>query len=107
MMPIRLDRENELSVHQQLRQQIIFAIATGEYPVGHALPSVRTLAIRHKINRNTVSRVYAEMVEQRWLVRQKGRRLLVLHPKGPLPDPAGEDIDTLLVRALLAARAQG
>ena len=105
-MPIRIDRNCETSVHDQLRQQIIFGIATGEFPVGHVMPSLNELARRHQINRNTVGRVYSEMVEQRWLVRKAGSRMVVVHPKGSLPDPTCENIDTLIVRLLRAAPAQ-
>ncbi|HZD30497.1 MAG TPA: hypothetical protein VE779_02445 [Candidatus Angelobacter sp.] len=105
-MPIRIDRTSEIPVHDQLRQQIIFGIATGEFPIGHVMRSLNELARDLHVNRNTVGRVYSEMAKQRWLVQQKGRRMVVVHPKGSLPDPKGEDIETLIVRLSRAARAQ-
>jgi hypothetical protein len=55
----------------------------------------------------TVGTAYSELAETRWLVRQKGRRFVVIHPGGPLPEPKTEDIETLIVRLLMAAQAQG
>jgi len=105
-MPIRIDKSAEVSVHEQIRQQVIFGIATGEYPPGYVMPSRSQLANQHKISANTVGAAYTELAKKRWLVRQQGARFVVVHPKGPLPDPKTEDIDTLLVRVFMAARAQ-
>ena len=106
-MPIRIDKTAEVPVHEQIRQQVIFGIATGEFPPGYVMPSRTQLARQLGINPNTAGAAYAALAEARWLVRQKGSRFVVVHPKGPLPDPKTEDIDTLLVRVLAAARAQG
>lgn len=106
VMKFTIDRESELSLHQQLRQQIIFWISTGEIPIGQVMPSVRELERRNKISRNTISQVYAEMVEQRWMVRQRGR-LVVVHPRGTPPAGPGEDVDMLIERLLIAAQAEG
>ena len=57
-MEIRIDKKSEISVRQQLAEQIIFSIATEKLKAGQALPSVRELARRLKIHDNTVSRAY-------------------------------------------------
>jgi DNA-binding transcriptional regulator YhcF (GntR family) len=106
-MPIRIDKKNEVSVHEQIRQQVIFGIATGEYPPGYEMPSRKVLARQLGINPNTVGAAYTELAKKRWLVQQKGTKFVVVHPKGPLPDPKTENIDTLIVRTLMAARAHG
>ena len=54
-MEIRIDKKSEIPVRQQLAEQIIFAIATGELMPGQALPSVRALARQLKIHHNTLS----------------------------------------------------
>ena len=106
-MPIRIDKKNEGSVHEQIRQQVIFGIATGEYQTGHEMPSRNVLARQLGINPNTVGAAYTELAKKRWFAQQKGTKFVVVHPKGPLPDPKTENIDTLIVRILMAARAQG
>lgn len=105
-MKIAIDKESEVPVHQQLRQQIIFRISTGEISIGEVMPSVRDLERRSKIHRNTISQVYAELVEQRWLVRQQGRRLMVVHPKGTAPAVLGGDVETQIEHLLIAAKAE-
>jgi DNA-binding transcriptional regulator YhcF (GntR family) len=106
-MPIRIDKHSEVPVHEQIRQQVIFGIATGEYPPGYEMPSRTELANKHKVHPNTVGMAYTALAEARWLVRKKGSKFVVIHPGGLLPDPKTEDIDTLIVRAWMAARAQG
>jgi GntR family transcriptional regulator len=106
-MPIRIHKHSEVPVHEQIRQQVIFGIATGEYPPGYEMPSRTELANKHKIHPNTVGTAYAELAEKRWLSWKQGSKFVVIHPGPSLPDPKTEDIDTLIVRALMAARAQG
>jgi DNA-binding transcriptional regulator YhcF (GntR family) len=106
-MPIRINKGGEIPVHEQIRQQVIFGIATGEYPLGYKMPSRPQLARKLLIAPNTVGAAYAELAEQRWLVRLRGRKYEVMYPKTALPDPATEDIETLMLRLLRAARAQG
>lgn len=106
-MPLRIAKDSELSVHQQLRQQIIFQISTGELPIGHVMRSLRQLERDLKISRNTVDRVYDELVAQRWLYKQKNRRLVVAYPRLPSPVRAGDTVESLIDRLLLAAQAQG
>ncbi len=52
---IRIARESDVTIHDQLVAEITFLIATGEWKPGEALPSVRDLARRLKIHHNTVS----------------------------------------------------
>ncbi len=105
-MTFSIDRTSELSVHQQLRQQIIFRISTGEIPIGQMMPSVRVLERQNKISRNTVGKVYAELVEQRWLTRQ-GSRLVAVRPRTISAVTYGGDVGTIIERLLTAARLEG
>ena len=57
-MKIRISKESEVSIRQQLTGQISFLIVTGKLKPGEALPSVRELATRLKIHHNTVSQAY-------------------------------------------------
>jgi len=52
-MHICIDKKSEVPVRQQLADQIIFSIATEKLKPGEALPSVRELARRLKLHRNT------------------------------------------------------
>jgi GntR family transcriptional regulator len=76
-MQISLSKSSEVSLKQQLAEQIVFLITTGELRVGEQLPSVRALARRAKVHHNTVSEAYQELVRRKWLTRRKGSRLVV------------------------------
>jgi DNA-binding transcriptional regulator YhcF (GntR family) len=106
-MRLHVAKDSPLSVHQQLRQQIIFFITTGELPIGSGMPSLGQLARALKLHRNTIDRLYDELVAQRWLCRQKGGRPpIVAYPKPPQTEVPGESIETLIDRLVIAARAK-
>ena len=62
-MQIRLDRSLPISLSEQIKGQIIYAISTGLLPVGSRLPSIRELAATLQVAPMTVSRVYRELVQ--------------------------------------------
>lgn len=104
-MNIRISKNSEVPVHEQLFNQIIVLIATGELKPGDAMPSVRTLARLQKIHRNTVSRVYQELVDERFLIRQSGKLMQV----APLEElvPPTQDLDGLINLTIRVARESG
>jgi DNA-binding transcriptional regulator YhcF (GntR family) len=77
-MRIHINKQSEVPVREQLREQIIFLMGTGKLSIGDNLPSVRELASRLKIHHNTVSHVYADLVREGWLVMRRGSRLVAV-----------------------------
>ncbi|MCC8018113.1 MAG: GntR family transcriptional regulator [Clostridiales bacterium] len=71
-MQIEIDFESEEALYIQLRNQIIYGIATRQYREGDSLPSVRQLAETIGINMHTVNKAYA-VLRQEGLLRL-GRR---------------------------------
>jgi len=67
---MKFDPESDRPSHQQLREQIISRITTGELQVGDVLSSVRTVARQLGIAVNTVSSVYRELVVEGWLAKR-------------------------------------
>lgn len=55
-----LFNENE-PIYIQVYNHILIQIATGKYPVGEKIPSVRELSINLKINPNTISKALKEL----------------------------------------------
>jgi DNA-binding transcriptional regulator YhcF (GntR family) len=107
-MRLHVARDSTLPVHQQLRQQIIFFITTGELPIGTDMPSLRQLERDLKLHRNTIDRLYDELVAQRWLCREKdGRPPIVAYPRLPQSEAPRESIETLIDRLVMAAHANG
>jgi GntR family transcriptional regulator len=56
-------------IGRQIVDAVRRQIATGELPVGAALPSVRGLAQQLSVNPNTVAKAYAELTAEGWLLR--------------------------------------
>jgi GntR family transcriptional regulator len=106
-MQIRINRESEVSLRQQLAEQIILLIATEKLKPAEPLPSVRELARRLKIHHNTVSEAYQDLVRRNWLIRRRGSHLVVrATPSLPQPE-RDQDLDDLFNRVIELARERG
>lgn len=76
-MYIEMDFNSEEALYIQLRNQIIYGIATREYKEGDALPSVRQLAETIGINMHTVNKAYT-VLKQEGFVKVDRRRGAVI-----------------------------
>ncbi len=63
-MHIFLRRKGPLGMKDQIKRQIRIMAETGELAVGQLLPSAKDMAKNIKVNRNTVSAAYREMVAE-------------------------------------------
>jgi GntR family transcriptional regulator len=106
-MDIRLNRESDIPLRQQLAEQIIFLISMGKLRPGQHLPSVRELARRMKIHYNTVSEAYQDLVRRTWVARQRGRRLVVGSPEILPQSTACNGLDDLINDAIRRALTEG
>ncbi len=77
MMYIQIDFESDEALYLQLRNQIIYGIATRQFHEGDALPSVRQLAESIGINMHTVNKAYAALRAE-GLLRMDRRRGAVI-----------------------------
>jgi GntR family transcriptional regulator len=55
--------DSDIPASTQLYNQILFAIASRQFPPGHRLPSTRQLAMLTGLHRNTISKVYRQLEE--------------------------------------------
>ena len=106
-MDILIDKRSEVSVRQQLAEQIIFLIATEKVKPGQALPSVRELARRLKIHHNTVSEAYKDLARRTWVVRRKGSRVVVRSGGERAELTKEQNVDDLLNATIRVARERG
>src|SRR5947209_3035428 len=94
------------SVAAVLRQYLDDQLATGSYPVGSLLPSVRALAKRVGVNRNTVSKVYQELARDGVVQGKRGVGIIVAaataRVRWPL-DRLNEAVATLVSEASAAS----
>ncbi|MCU1556619.1 MAG: GntR family transcriptional regulator [Microbacteriaceae bacterium] len=84
-MLIDIDPDSESPLYQQLRDQVVRAIAEGSLKPGEALASVRQLAGQFGINSATVGKGY-ELLRQEGLVRTSRRSGSVV-ARGPADEP--------------------
>lgn len=68
-------------INRQIVDGVRRMIASGELPVGAALPSVRGLAQQLTINPNTVAKAYSELTAEGWLDARAGLGLFVAIPR--------------------------
>ena len=106
-MKIRISKESAVPIPEQLAEEIMFSIVTGELKPRESLPSVRALARQLKIHRNTVSRAYQELVNRSLVVRKPGRCLIVRPPGEPEQPTPGKDLDDLINDTIVAAQDHG
>ena len=57
-MLLRLDFNSDIPIYQQIRNQVVTAIASGELKPGEKLPTIRALAEEAGINMMTASKAY-------------------------------------------------
>jgi GntR family transcriptional regulator len=105
-MQIALSKNSNVPLRQQLAEQIVFLITTGQLRVGEALPSVRTVARQNKIHHNTVSEAYKELVLRGWLTRRRGSQHVVGTGPGT-PSDSLQTLDELINDSIQRAREMG
>jgi GntR family transcriptional regulator len=105
-MRISVSKNSEVPLRQQLAEQIIFLITTGQLHPGEQMPSVRALAQRARVHHNTVSEAYQDLVSRGWLTRQRGSRLVVGVREAPRQNPR-LSLDELINETILRAKEMG
>jgi len=77
MIQFHIQPDSEIPASTQLYNQLEFAIASGQYPPGHRLPSTRQLAMQTGLHRNTISKVYRQLEEAKVVEAQAGSGIYV------------------------------
>ena len=84
-----IDERSNVPIWLQLKNRIVYLISSGYYKPGDKLPTVRDLAIKLKINYNTVNKVYRSMETSGLIMSKRGRGTFVAE------NPAFDDEDSL------------
>jgi GntR family transcriptional regulator len=77
MLPVKVDRTEDLPLHDQVAAEIRRAIAEGEAGPGERLPLAKDLAAVLGVNKNTVLRALHILREEGLLDFQRGRGITV------------------------------
>lgn len=76
-MLLTLDLSSQTPIYQQIRDQIVLAVAEGRLQAGERIPSMRTLADEIGINMMTVNKAYQLLRQEGYLQidRRSGARI--------------------------------
>lgn len=103
-MQFQLNFKSGKPVYLQLVDQVKAAAASGAVQAGEPLPSIRPLAERLRVNRNTVAKAYAELESQRVIETVAGKGCFMLETASPFKKDARiklltEEVDQAVVQA--------
>lgn len=69
-------------MYLQITEQIRHRIAVGDWPPGHELPSIRTLAAETQVSVITIKRAYFDLEREGLIVTRQGRGSFVADSAG-------------------------
>lgn len=105
-MILKLDFQSEVPIYQQICNQIIFWISTGELKSGERLPTVRSLAEEAGINSMTVSKAYQQLKAEGYLVTER-RNGVTVNGRFRRPGELSQEDKKTLVLVISRARIAG
>lgn len=99
---IKIDFNSDEALYIQLKNQIIFAIATSSIEEGKSLPSVRDLADEIGINMHTVNKTYTILKQEGYLQldRRKGAVISVNRGKEELIEELNNELRVILAKGI-------
>lgn len=106
-MAVKLDMASPVPLYMQIKNQIIIAIASGDYEPGERLPSVRAFAEELEVNMHTVNKAYLLLRDEGYITLDRRRGGVVSQvPKEPSEGFIRQLSDELLPAAA-GARCMG
>ena len=98
-----LDFKSGVPAYLQIAGQVKYSAAMGEIRTGEALPSIRTLAEKLRINRNTAAKAYSQLEHEGVVETIRGKGVFLSKQGSPFGKEARREI---LSRAVDAAIVQ-
>ncbi len=101
-MYVKIDFNSDEAIYIQLRNQIIYGIATSKIQEGDNLPSVRELAEYIGINMHTVNKAYTILKQEGYvkLDRRKGAVIAIDIDKIQALEEMKEELKVILAKAI-------
>ena len=78
-MILSLDYAGDIPIYQQIRNQIVLGIASGDLRSGEKLPTIRALATELGINMMTVSKAYQILKQEGYISSDRRNGAWVSH----------------------------
>ena len=101
-MLLKLDFSNDVPIYQQIRDQIVVAIASGQLVPGDKLPTIRTLAEEAGINMMTASKAYQLLKTEGYITTGRRDGATVRLPAAGAAPKTVEDLRLKLCELRLA-----
>lgn len=80
-MNVKVNRRSKIPYYQQLTQQLLLSIATGNLKKGDHLPSIRQLAAQTNLNLHTVHKSYKELQKKGIItIKPHSRAFVIVDP---------------------------
>lgn len=84
-----IDEQSGVSIWMQIRNRMIYQIASGRYRPGEKMPTVREMAVAFGVNYNTVSKVYQSLERDGYIKTQRGKGTFAVGMPEGEDDPHG------------------
>lgn len=99
-MLLHLDFSVDLPIYQQIRNQIVCAIASGQLCPGQQLPTIRTLAQDCGVNLMTVSKAYSLLKQEGYIQTDRRAGTVVRNrDSGTLPETTRQALSLAVAEA--------
>jgi len=99
---------NGIPIYLQIRDQILAAVGAGILKPGEQMPTMREVAVKLKVDLNTVRHAYESTQESGAIVLVKARGTFVAdHPPAGADDDSRERVDRLAYQTVATAAAAG
>ena len=76
-MPFQVDSGSPVPIYEQIADQLVYAVATGDLSPGDEVPSVRQLSVQLTVNPNTVVRAYQQLEQLGVLEPVRGQKMVI------------------------------
>ena len=101
-MIMKLDFASNIPIYQQVRDQLVQAIANGEFSVGDRLPTIRALAQETGINTMTVNKAYQLLKQEGYIITDRRNGAVVAggnQKQKKVPKKVKEELELLIAEA--------
>lgn len=82
-MIFKIDPASPKPVYQQIIDQVKYGVASGRLRDGDRLDPIRDVAVRTRVNRNTVARAYADLEREGIIRTRTGQGSFICADSGP------------------------
>jgi DNA-binding transcriptional regulator YhcF (GntR family) len=104
---IKVEFNSDIPLYQQIRDQIVEAIANGTLREGQIIPSARAMAKNLEINYHTVNKAYNILALEGFISMNSKKQLLVLPASGAQVKRFLDDWSSVEISLINEARAMG